>query len=114
MVARLVGSQADAIVTVSDAIADGDARARSPQGPVRTIANGSDFDDFAGLEYRPGVRADGAVPDHARRLVLRQARPAAVPDRARAASTASSRASSATSARRDREWAAGHHRPRSS
>ena len=59
-----------------------------------TIANGSDFDDFAGLEYHPSR----ALPDHARRLVLRQARPAAVPDRARARRTASSPASSATSA----------------
>ncbi len=51
---------------------------RNPRGPVVTIANGSDFEDFAGLEYTPGR----AVPDHARRLVLRQARSAAVPDRA--------------------------------
>ena len=29
----------------------GDARAQSPAGPVVTIANGSDFDDFAGLEH---------------------------------------------------------------
>ena len=29
------------------------ARARSPRGPVETIANGSDFDDFAGLEHQP-------------------------------------------------------------
>ena len=45
-----------------------------------TIANGSDFDDFAGLEYH----ASDTLPDHARGLVLRQARPAAVPHRARA------------------------------
>ena len=27
-----------------------------PAGPVRVIPNGSDFDDFAGLEYTPGDR----------------------------------------------------------
>jgi glycosyltransferase involved in cell wall biosynthesis len=54
-VARLVASQADAIVTVSDAIAD-EMRGRSPNGSVTTIANGSDFDDFAGLEHRPSDR----------------------------------------------------------
>lgn len=48
-VAKLVASQADAITCVSDAIAD-EMRARSPRGPVTAIANGSDFDDFAGLE----------------------------------------------------------------
>ena len=55
VVARLVARQADAIVAVSEAIAD-EARALEPRGPVVTIANGSDFDDFAGLEYRPGER----------------------------------------------------------
>jgi glycosyltransferase involved in cell wall biosynthesis len=50
MVARLIASQADAIVTVSDAIAD-EMRALGPNCPVQTIANGSDFDDFYGLEY---------------------------------------------------------------
>ena len=49
-VARLVARSADAIVTVSDAIAD-EMRSRNPRGPVVTIANGSDFDDFAGLEH---------------------------------------------------------------
>ena len=52
-VARLVTSQADAIVTVSDAIA-AEMRGRDPRGPVATIANGSDFDDFDGLEYHSG------------------------------------------------------------
>jgi glycosyltransferase involved in cell wall biosynthesis len=52
-VASLVGRQADAIVTVSDAIAD-EMRARDPRGRVVTIANGADFEDFAGLEYRSG------------------------------------------------------------
>jgi glycosyltransferase involved in cell wall biosynthesis len=49
-VAALVNRNADAIVAASDAIAD-EARARSPRGRVLTIANGSDFDDFAGLDY---------------------------------------------------------------
>jgi glycosyltransferase involved in cell wall biosynthesis len=54
-VARLVARRADGIVAVSDAIAD-EARALQPKGPVVTIANGSDFDDFEGLEYRRGER----------------------------------------------------------
>jgi glycosyltransferase involved in cell wall biosynthesis len=54
-VARLVARQADAISAVSDAIAD-EMRALGARGIVRTIANGCDFDDFAGLEYRPAER----------------------------------------------------------
>ncbi|MEX0673532.1 MAG: glycosyltransferase [Gaiellaceae bacterium] len=54
-VARLVAARADAIVAASDAIAD-EARGLSPRGRVVTIPNGCDFDDFAGLEYRPGER----------------------------------------------------------
>ena len=54
-VARLVARYADAIVTVSEAIS-GEAEAWRPAGRVVTIANGCDFDDFAGLEYRPGKR----------------------------------------------------------
>jgi glycosyltransferase involved in cell wall biosynthesis len=54
-VARLVARNADAISCVSDAIAD-EVRALGPRGVVRTIANGCDFDDFAGLEYRPAER----------------------------------------------------------
>jgi glycosyltransferase involved in cell wall biosynthesis len=42
-------------VTVSDAIAD-EARDLEPRGRVVTISNGSDFEDFAGLEYRPAER----------------------------------------------------------
>jgi glycosyltransferase involved in cell wall biosynthesis len=53
--ARLVARSADAIVAVSDAIAD-EARGFSPAGRVVTIANGCDFDDFAGLEYHPAGR----------------------------------------------------------
>src|SRR3954451_3983911 len=49
-VAKLIGRSADAIVSVSDAIAE-EMRGRDPRGPVVTIANGSDFDDFAGLEH---------------------------------------------------------------
>jgi glycosyltransferase involved in cell wall biosynthesis len=54
-VARLVAKRADAIVAVSDAIAE-EMRERSPKGPVVTIANGSDFDDFAGLEQHASDR----------------------------------------------------------
>src|SRR5207237_4323605 len=54
-VAKLVARSADAVVAVSDAIAE-EARGFSPRGSVTTIANGSDFDDFAGLEYRRGER----------------------------------------------------------
>ena len=53
-VAALVAHRADAIVAAADAIAD-EARLLHPKGPVLTIANGCDFDDFAGLEY---ARAD--------------------------------------------------------
>jgi glycosyltransferase involved in cell wall biosynthesis len=53
--AKLVARNADAIVCVSDAIAD-EMRRRDPKGRVESIANGSDFDDFAGLEHRPSER----------------------------------------------------------
>ncbi len=57
----------------------GDRRARcaSARRAARssTIANGSDFDDFA-RDRAPRVEP---LPHHARRVVLRQARPAAVP-----------------------------------
>jgi glycosyltransferase involved in cell wall biosynthesis len=53
-VAKLVTSRADAIVTVSDAIA-AEMRARNEHARVVTIANGSDFDDFDGLEYHPAA-----------------------------------------------------------
>jgi len=55
IVARTVTRYADAIVTVSDAIAD-EARELAPAGRVVTIANGSDFDDFEGMAYTPGER----------------------------------------------------------
>jgi glycosyltransferase involved in cell wall biosynthesis len=54
-VGKLVASQADAIVAVSDAIAE-EMRALGPKGKVVTIANGCDFDDFAGLEHRASER----------------------------------------------------------
>ena len=54
-VAALVARRADAIVAAADAIAD-ETRSLNPRGPVYTIENGCDFDDFAGLEYeRSGV-----------------------------------------------------------
>lgn len=52
---RLVARYAGAISCVSDAIAD-EVRGLEPRGIVRTIANGCDFDDFAGLHYHPGKR----------------------------------------------------------
>ncbi len=54
-VAKLVARSADAIVAVSDAIAE-EAKGFSPRGRVVTIANGSDFDDFAGLAYQRSDR----------------------------------------------------------
>jgi glycosyltransferase involved in cell wall biosynthesis len=54
-VVHLVARRADAVVAVSESIAD-EVRGFDPAGPVRVIPNGSDFDDFAGLEYKPGER----------------------------------------------------------
>ncbi len=54
-VARVVARRADAIACVSEAIA-AETEALHPRGRVVTIANGSDFDDFAGLEYTRGER----------------------------------------------------------
>ncbi len=54
-VARLITHNADAIVAVSEAISE-EMRERSPKGPVVTIANGSDFDDFAGIEHHESSR----------------------------------------------------------
>jgi glycosyltransferase involved in cell wall biosynthesis len=53
--ARLVAKRADAVSCVSEAIAD-EVRGLGARGIVRTIANGCDFEDFAGLEYRPADR----------------------------------------------------------
>lgn len=55
VVAKLIARSANAIVGVSEAISE-EMRERSPKGPVVTIANGSDFDDFAGLEHTPADR----------------------------------------------------------
>ena len=55
VVARLVARSADALVGVSEAIVD-EVRERNPAGAVHHIANGADFDDFAGLEYTRGSR----------------------------------------------------------
>jgi glycosyltransferase involved in cell wall biosynthesis len=54
-VAAVVARRADAIVAASEAIAE-EARTLDPAGPVATILNGSDFDDFDGLPYRPSPR----------------------------------------------------------
>ena len=54
-VAWVVAHRADAVACVSEAIA-AEVRALGPRGPVATIPNGCDFDDFAGLEYRPAGR----------------------------------------------------------
>ena len=54
-VAKLVARGADAIVCAAEAIAD-ETRGLAPRGRVVTITNGSDFDDFAGLEHRPSDR----------------------------------------------------------
>ena len=54
-VARLVARRADAIVAVSEQIAD-EARAAGARGEVVHIPNGSDFDDFDGMTYAPGDR----------------------------------------------------------
>ena len=54
-VARLVARNADAVTCVSEAIAD-EVRGLGARGQVRVIANGCDFDDFAGLAYEPAPR----------------------------------------------------------
>ncbi len=51
-VARVVARSADAIVTVSDAIRD-ETEGLAPRGPVVSIPNGCDFDDFAGSSTGP-------------------------------------------------------------
>ena len=54
-VASLVARSADAVVTVSEPIAE-EVRARGARGRVVTISDGSDFEDFAGLDYHRGER----------------------------------------------------------
>jgi glycosyltransferase involved in cell wall biosynthesis len=52
VVAGVVSRHADAIVPVSDAIAE-EMQRFEPRGQIVSIANGCDFDDFAGLEHIP-------------------------------------------------------------
>ncbi len=52
VVASVVSRHADAIVPVSDAIAE-EMRRHEPRGQIVPIANGCDFDDFDGLEHKP-------------------------------------------------------------
>lgn len=54
-VAGLVARRADAIVAVSEPIAE-EVRGLEPNGNVITIPNGCDYEDFQGLEYRPADR----------------------------------------------------------
>jgi glycosyltransferase involved in cell wall biosynthesis len=54
-VASLVARYADAIVAAADAIAE-ETRVLAPSGEVVTIENGSDFDDFAGIEHHASPR----------------------------------------------------------
>jgi glycosyltransferase involved in cell wall biosynthesis len=54
-IARLVASQADAIVTAWDGIAE-EIRGYEPRAPVTVIPNGADYDDFEGLDYVPADR----------------------------------------------------------
>jgi len=53
--AHVVASQADGVTCVAEFIAD-EMRGLGARGEVRVIANGCDFDDVAGLAYRPGER----------------------------------------------------------
>ncbi len=53
--ARLVARRADAVVAAADGIAE-EMRRVAPGLTVRVVENGSDFDEFEGLDYRPGER----------------------------------------------------------
>ncbi|MCC6224115.1 MAG: glycosyltransferase [Thermoleophilia bacterium] len=53
--ARLVARRANAVVCASRAIAD-EMAALGVAGRLEVIGNGCDFEDFEGLEYRPGPR----------------------------------------------------------
>jgi glycosyltransferase involved in cell wall biosynthesis len=55
VVARLVASQADAIVTAWDGIAE-EIRVYEPQAGITVIPNGADYDDFEGLGYAASDR----------------------------------------------------------
>ena len=54
-VARLVAKRADAVVAVSEPIAE-ETRGLEPIGRVVTIPNGCDYEDFQGLDYTPSER----------------------------------------------------------
>ena len=53
--ARLVARYADAIVAASEGVAE-QMKRLTPRGGVTTVANGCDFEDFEGLEYRGADR----------------------------------------------------------
>jgi glycosyltransferase involved in cell wall biosynthesis len=53
VLARHVAHRADAVVAASDAIA-AEMETLGPPRRLQVIANGCDFEDFEGLEYRPG------------------------------------------------------------
>jgi glycosyltransferase involved in cell wall biosynthesis len=53
--ARLVAARADAVVAAAEPLAE-EMRVFRPRGRVEVIENGCDFEDFEGLEYRPGTR----------------------------------------------------------
>jgi glycosyltransferase involved in cell wall biosynthesis len=54
-IARLIARYADATVVVADSYKD-ELGAFSPRGPISVVPNGADFDDFAGIDYRPNGR----------------------------------------------------------
>jgi glycosyltransferase involved in cell wall biosynthesis len=54
-VARLIARYADATVALTDFIAD-EFRGYEPKGRLEVIANGADFDEFAGLEHHVSER----------------------------------------------------------
>lgn len=54
-IARSVARNADAIVAVTETFAN-EMRELGARGPIFTIPNGSDFDEFEGLSYQPGER----------------------------------------------------------
>lgn len=55
LVARLVARRADAVVAVTETIAE-EMRRLNTRGPIFTIPNGCDFDDFEGLEHQRSER----------------------------------------------------------
>jgi len=55
VVARLVAREADSVVLAAESIR-AEMEGLRPRGRMLTIPNGCDFDDFVGLDYRPGER----------------------------------------------------------